>query len=390
MVSLPELPLLGVLPGTGGLTRVVDKRHVRRDRADYFSTRSEGVGGRRAAAWRLVDEAVARSRWAQTVAERAAEFAARSTRPRAAGIVLAPLEKTRTADAIAYRHVRAELDRDRGCAQITVRGPQHAPGDLDADFWTLAMTRELDDLILDLRTNETEVGTWVLRTEGDPALVLAHDALLLAGRDDWLANEIVLYLKRTLKRLDVTSRSLLALIEPGSCFAGSLLELALAADRSYQLFGVFEDGPAHATPGTVTVGAMNLGPLPMGNDLTRLQTRFYGDPEALAAAEAAAGTPLGAEDAERLGLVTFAPDDIDWTDEVRIAIEERASFSPDALTGMEANYRFAGPETIETKIFGRLTAWQNWIFYRPNASGPDGALRKFGTGRRADFDRERV
>jgi benzoyl-CoA-dihydrodiol lyase len=390
MVSLPELPLLGVLPGTGGLTRVVDKRHVRRDRADYFSTRSEGVGGRRAAAWRLVDEAVARSRWAQTVAERAAEFAARSTRPRAAGIVLAPLEKTRTADAIAYRHVRAELDRDRGCAQITVRGPQHAPGELDADFWTLAMTRELDDLILDLRTNETEVGTWVLRTEGDPALVLAHDALLLAGRDDWLANEIVLYLKRTLKRLDVTSRSLLALIEPGSCFAGSLLELALAADRSYQLFGVFEDGPAHATPGTVTVGAMNLGPLPMGNDLTRLQTRFYGDPEALAAAEAAAGTPLGAEDAERLGLVTFAPDDIDWTDEVRIAIEERASFSPDALTGMEANYRFAGPETIETKIFGRLTAWQNWIFYRPNASGPDGALRKFGTGRRADFDRERV
>jgi benzoyl-CoA-dihydrodiol lyase len=390
MVSLPELPLLGVLPGTGGLTRVVDKRHVRRDRADYFSTRSEGVGGRRAAAWRLVDEAVARSRWAQTVAERAAEFAARSTRPRAAGIVLAPLEKTRTADAIAYRHVRAELDRDRGCAQITVRGPQHAPGDLDADFWTLAMTRELDDLILDLRTNETEVGTWVLRTEGDPALVLAHDALLLAGRDDWLANEIVLYLKRTLKRLDVTSRSLLALIEPGSCFAGSLLELALAADRSYQLFGVFEDGPAHATPGTVTVGAMNLGPLPMGNDLTRLQTRFYGDPDALAAAEAAAGTPLGAEDAERLGLVTFAPDDIDWTDEVRIAIEERASFSPDALTGMEANYRFAGPETIETKIFGRLTAWQNWIFYRPNASGPDGALRKFGTGRRADFDRERV
>ncbi|GIJ56778.1 2,3-epoxybenzoyl-CoA dihydrolase [Virgisporangium aurantiacum] len=395
MVSLPELPLLGVLPGTGGLTRVVDKRHVRRDLADYFATKSEGVGGRRAVAWRLVDEAVSRPQWAEKVAARAAEFAARSTRPDTAdGVALTPLEKSRTTDAITYRHVRAVLDHDRGCVEITVQGPEtDPPADVHlqgADFWTLAVTRELDDLILDLRTNETELGTWVLRTEGDPARVLAYDALLLANRDDWLANEILLYLKRTLKRLDVTSRSLLAFVEPGSCFAGSLFELALAADRVYHLAGVFEDGPADAEPATVTVGPMNLGPVPMGNDLTRLQTRFYGDPSGFAAVEAAAGKALEAEDAERLGLVTFAPDDIDWADEIRMAVEERASFSPDALTGMEANFRFVGPETVETKIFGRLAGWQNWIFHRPNASGPDGALRKFGTGQRADFDRKRV
>jgi benzoyl-CoA-dihydrodiol lyase len=405
-VSLPELPLLGVLPGTGGLTRVVDKRHVRRDLADYFATRSEGVGGRRAVAWRLVDEAVSRPQWSGTLAARAAQFAARSTRPAgAAGVELTPLAKTRTDDAISYRHVHAVLDRSRGCVEITVRGPaDEAPADMTevhrqgADFWTLAMTRELEDLILDLRTNEVELGTWVLRTEGDPRRVLAHDGLLLDNVGDWLANEIVLYLKRTLKRLDVTSRSILALIEPGSCFAGSLFELVLAADRSYHLFGVFEDADpeaepdadSDAEPATVTVGAMNLGPLPMGNGLTRLRTRFIGDPETLAAVDARAGEPLPAEAAERLGLVTFAPDDIDWAEEVRIAVEERSSFSPDALSGMEANYRFAGPETIETKIFGRLTAWQNWIFYRPNASGPDGALRRFGTGQRADFDRERV
>ena len=397
-VSLPELPLLGVLPGTGGLTRVVDKRHVRRDLADYFATRAEGLTGRKAAGWRLVDEAVPRSRWEETVATRAAEFAARSTRPAdATGIELTPLPKVRTSEEISYRYVSAVLDRSRGCVEITVRGPEHdAPEDmtrvhdLGADFWTLAMTRELDDLILDLRTNEVELGTWVWRTTGDPDLVLAHDALLLDNRDDWLAGEIILYLKRTLKRLDVTSRSLIALIEPGSCFAGSLLELALAADRSYHLFGVFEEVDADAEPATVTVGPMNLGPLPMGNDLTRLSTRFLGDADALAAVQAEAGQPLAAEDAERLGLVTFAPDDIDWAEEVRIAIEERASFNPDALTGMEANYRFAGPETIETKIFGRLSAWQNWIFHRPSASGPDGALRRFGTGQRADFDRKRV
>ena len=397
-VSLPELPLLGVLPGTGGLTRVVDKRHVRRDIADYFSTRSEGVGGAKAVNWRLVDEAVPRPKWEAAVAERAGELAARSNRPTDAhGVRLAELAKTRSADEISYRYVSARIDRTSGVAEITVLGPESdAPSDAagiheqGAAFWTLEMTRELDDLILDLRTNENEIGTWVIRTQGDANRVLAYDALLLEHADDWLANEILHYLKRTLKRLDVTSRSIITLIEPGSCFAGSLLELALAADRSYQLFGVFEDVDPAAEPAAITIGPLNLGPLPMGNGLTRLATRFHGDAAGLAAALAAEGKALGAEEAERLGLVTFAPDDIDWDEEVRIAIEERASFSPDALTGLEANYRFVGPETMETKIFGRLTAWQNWIFTRPNASGPEGALRAYGTGRRADFDRKRV
>jgi benzoyl-CoA-dihydrodiol lyase len=397
-VSLPELPLLGVLPGTGGLTRVTDKRHVRRDLADYFSTKSEGVGGHKAVAWRLVDEAVPRASWDEIVAERARELAGRSTRPAdATGIELTPLAKTRTDDEISYPAVTAKLDRAQGVAEITVRGPDHdAPLSVQAvheqgpGFWTLAMTRELDDLILDLRTNELELGSWVLRTEGDAQRVLAYDQLLLDHHDDWLASEIAGYLKRTLKRLDVTSRSLIALIEPGSCFAGSLLELALAADRSFQLAGVFEEIDPDAGPATITVGPMNLGPLPMSNGLTRLQTRYLGDEPGLAAVEKRAGEALEAEDAEQAGLVTFAPDDIDWDEEVRIAVEERASFSPDALTGLEANYRFPGPETLETKIFGRLTAWQNWIFYRPNASGPDGALRRFGTGQRADFDRKRV
>jgi benzoyl-CoA-dihydrodiol lyase len=371
---------------------------VRRDRADYFSTKAEGLGGKKAVAWRLVDEAVPRAKWDEVVAQRAAELAGRSSRPAgAAGVQLTALAKTRTDEEISYGHVTARLDRARGVAEITVTGPAAGPpASLDAlheqgaEFWTLAVTRELDDLILDLRTNELELGTWVLRTQGDPAAVLAYDQFLAGHHDDWLASEIVLYLKRTLKRLDVTSRSLLALIEPGSCFAGSLLELALAADRSYMLFGVFEEVDPDASPATVTAGPANLGPLPMSNGLTRLQTRFFGDPDALAAAEKRSGDALEAEDAEALGLVTFAPDDIDWDEEVRIAIEERASFSPDALTGLEANYRFPGPETLETKIFGRLTAWQNWIFYRPNASGPDGALRKYGTGQRADFDRKRV
>ena len=389
-VSLPELPLLGVLPGTGGLTRVVDKRHVRRDLADWFSTRSEGLGGRKAVQWRLVDEAVPRAKWDEAVAARAAELAARSDRPHATGIALGPLDNERTDTAIGYRHVAAAIDRERVLVEITVRGPeQPPPAEITAEFWTLAMTRELDDLILDLRTNEPELGTWVLRTAGDPAAVLAYDDQLLAD-DGWLANEVVHFLKRTLKRLDVTSRSLVALIEPGSCFAGSLLELALAADRSFQLAGVFEDVDPDADPATITVGPMNLGPLPMGNGLTRLRTRFWGDADGLKQAEEATGRPLEAAEAAELGLVTFAPDDIDWDEEVRIALEERASFSPDALTGLEANYRFAGPETLETKIFGRLSAWQNWIFTRPNASGPDGALRKFGTGQRADFDRKRV
>jgi benzoyl-CoA-dihydrodiol lyase len=397
-VSLPELPLLGVLPGTGGLTRVVDKRHVRRDLADYFSTRAEGIGGKKAVQWRLVDEAVPRARWDEMVAARAAELAERSSRPGdARGVELTPLAKTRTDDEISYPHVTARLDRARAVAEITVRGPAgDAPADIAAvhtqgdGFWPLALTRELDDLILDLRTNELELGSWVLRTAGDPARVLGYDQLMLDHAGDWLANEIIQYLKRTLKRLDVTSRSIIALIEPGSCFAGSLLELALAADRSFQLSGVFEEIDPDADPAAITVGPMNLGPLPMGNGLTRLRTRYLGDEAGLAEVEKQAGDPLPAEDAERLGLVTFAPDDIDWDEEVRIAVEERASFSPDALTGLEANYRFAGPETLETKIFGRLTAWQNWIFYRPNASGPDGALRRYGTGQRAEFDRKRV
>jgi benzoyl-CoA-dihydrodiol lyase len=397
-VSLPELPLLGVLPGTGGLTRVSDKRHVRRDLADYFSTRPEGIGGKKAVQWRLVDEAVPRPRWDETVAERAAELAGSSNRPRgAAGVALAPLGKTRDDDAVTYEYVSAKLDRDAGRVDITVRGPASGPpaGMAEATvqgagFWPLAVTRELDDLILDLRTNEAELGTWVFRTEGDPVLVLAYDDLLLSNKDDWFANEVLHYLKRTLRRLDVTSRSLIAVIEPGSCFAGSLLELALAADRSFQLAGVFEDADPGAEPATITLGDINVGPLTMCNGLTRLQTRFWGDEAGYEAAGKRLGAALEAEDAADLGLITFAPDDIDWDEEIRIATEERASFSPDALTGLEANYRFAGPETMETKIFGRLSAWQNWIFNRPSASGPDGALRRFGTGQRAVFDRKRV
>jgi benzoyl-CoA-dihydrodiol lyase len=396
-VSLPELPLLGVLPGTGGLTRVVDKRHVRRDLADYFATKAEGLGGAQALEWRLVDEVVAPPKWNDAVAARAAELAGRSTRPTAAGISLPPLTKDRTDDRISYRFVTAALNRASGSVEITVTGPDaDPPTDIatmhtqGAEFWTLAVTRELDDLILDLRTNESALGTWIFRTTGESKRVLAYDKLLLDNTSDWLVNEILHYLKRTLKRLDVTSRSLIALIEPGSCFVGSLLELALAADRSYLLSGVFEDIDPAANPAALVVTAMNLGPLPMGNDLTRLQTRYFGDDDGLAAVQSNTDRALAADDAIALGLVTFAPDDLDWADEIRIAIEERSSFSPDALTGLEANYRFVGPETLETKIFGRLTAWQNWIFYRPNASGPDGALRKFGTGQRATFDRKRV
>src|SRR5689334_16923813 len=352
-VSLPELPLLGVLPGTGGLTRVSDKRHVRRDLADYFSTKSEGVSGKKAVQWRLVDEAVPRPRWDETVAERAAELAARSGRPPgAAGVALTPLAKERGDEAITYDHIEARLDRDAGKVDISVKGPQEGPpASIDdarrADFWPLAVTRELDDLILDLRTNEPGLGTWVFRTEGDPALVLAYDELLITNKADWFANEVLHYLKRTLRRLDVTSRSLIAAVEPGSCFAGSLLELALAADRSFQLAGVFEDAeggsrPEHGSdpgvsPTAIIVDEMNLGPLPMANGLTRLQTRFSGDDDALTEIDKVRGDAVLAEDAERLGLVTFAPDDLDWDEEVRIAIEERASFSPDALTGLEAN-----------------------------------------------------
>ena len=395
-VSLPEVPLLAVLPGTGGLTRVVDKRCVRRDRADFFCTTGEGIRGRRALEWKLVDELVPRSRLDDAVAARAAALAATSDRPAdARGIALSPLERTMGDDVIAWRHVHVALDRARGTATLTVSAPEapppadpaaiHAAG---ADFWPLALARALDDAILHLRFNEPAIGTWILKTAGHAGHVAAADAALAACADDWLVREITLYLKRTLKRLDVSARSLIALIEPGSCFTGTLLELALAADRSFMLDGTFED--SNLAPATVRLTAMNTGPLPMGNGLSRLASRFLGDDETLAAAHGALGADLDAGAAETLGLVTFAPDDIDWEDEVRIAIEARAAFSPDALSGMEASLRFAGPETLETKIFGRLSAWQNWIFQRPNTVGPDGALKLYGSGVQPTFDRNRV
>ncbi len=395
-VALPEVPLLAVLPGTGGLTRLVDKRHVRRDRADFFCTVEEGIKGQRALDWGLVDELVPRSRLEEAVGQRAAEAAARSDRPaRATGIRLGPLARTIEGDAIRYGHVDCRIDRGRGVAEIAVRAPEgEPPGDLagihrlGCDFWPLALARELDDLILHLRTNEEAVGLWVLRTQGSADRVAAHDRLLAEHRGDWLVREIRLYLRRTLKRVDVTSRSIFALIEPGSCFAGTLLELALAADRAYMLDGEREgeDRP----PATVRLGEPNFGAYPMPNGLTRLQGRFLGEPGRVEELRGRIGQDLAAAAAEKAGLVTFTPDDIDWDDEVRLAIEARAAFSPDALTGMEASLRFGGPETLETKLFGRLSAWQNWIFQRPNAVGDKGALSVYGTGQRAEFDRRRV
>ncbi|GAB3969656.1 2,3-epoxybenzoyl-CoA dihydrolase [Actinoallomurus acanthiterrae] len=376
-VSLPEVPLLGVLPGTGGLTRVTDKRKVRRDRADVFAAKAEGFKGRTAVEWGLVDEAIPRSRFEETVRERAREAAARSARTGEHGVPLPMLEPEITADRVAYRHVTAELGDD--LVTITVHGPEgDVPPIVDADFWPLAMTRELDDLILWLRVNEPERGTWAIRTVGDTDAVLAYEESMTSDKD-WLAGEIRHYYKRTLKRLDVTSRSLVALIEPGGCFAGPLLELALACDRQYLL-----------EPAEIVVTDANLGAYPMANGLSRLAARFHGDEAALERIRDARGRRVEAGEAEDLGLVTLALDDIDWEDEVRIALEERASLSPDALTGLEANLRFGGPETLETKIFGRLSAWQNWIFNRPGASGPDGALSRYGTGKRASFDRKRV
>ncbi|NKB60416.1 MAG: benzoyl-CoA-dihydrodiol lyase [Alphaproteobacteria bacterium] len=395
-VSLPEVPLLAVLPGTGGLTRVVDKRRVRRDRADFFCTVTEGVRGKRALDWKLVDELVPRSRLREVAVERATAFAAGADRPTdAVGVALTPLNREISETEIRYDTVTIALDRENSAAQFTVRGPEtKPPADLSAlhaagvAFWPFALARDLDDAILHLRANEPELGTWVLRTEGEGALVAAYDDVLEAHASDWLVNEITHFLKRTFKRLDVSSRSLIALIEPGSCFTGTLLELALAADRSYMLDGAFEE--SNLPPATVRATAMNFGPLPMGNGLTRLETRLLDDADAIAALRDEIGNDLEADVAEELGLVTFIPDDIDWEDEVRIAIEERQSFSPDSLTGMEASLRFAGPETLETKIFGRLTAWQNWIFQRPNAVGEEGALKLFGTGKQAAFDRKRV
>ena len=395
-VSLPEVPLLAVLPGTGGLTRVVDKRNVRRDHADYFCTLNEGLKGKRAKQWNFVDELVPRSKLMDTAKKRAEEFAKNSSRPDdAKGIELTPLKREVTGDEINYSNISVKIDRDGLTAEITVHGPEKEP-EQDAtaiyaagvDFWPLAFAREFDDLILHLRTNENEITTWVFKTEGNADFVAAADQALIGNADDWLVHEITLYLKRTFKRLDVSSRSVITLVEPGSCFTGTLMELVLAADRSFMLDGTFEGSNVAAA--TLQPTEMNFGALPMCNNLSRLQTRFLNEEDKIAGIKAEIGNKLDTEAAENLGLVTFIPDDIDWEDEVRIAIEERASYSGDALTGMEASLRFAGPETLETKIFGRLSAWQNWIFQRPNAVGDEGALKLFGTGKQANFDIKRV
>jgi benzoyl-CoA-dihydrodiol lyase len=398
-VSLPELPLLAVLPGTGGLTRLVDKRGVRHDHADFLCTTSEGIRGSRALEWRLVDELAARSDFDRTVSEIAEASVRKSDRPVSAqGIELTPLERDFDAGQVRYKHVQIDLDRKLGVANLLIKGPSqtppadaagvHAAGD---SFWPLALSRELDDAILHLRLNESDTGVWVFRTQGDSSLVAAYDSLLLANGSDWLVREIRLYLKRTLKRLDVSSRSIITLVEPGSCFTGTLLELALAADRCYMLDGVLEDGPdSPDLPAAIRPTGMNFGPLPMVNGITRLEGRFLGRAGSVDAVRGRMGASLDAQAALALGLVTFTPDDIDWEDEVRLALEERASFSPDALTGMEASLRFGGPETMESKIFGRLSAWQNWIFQRPNASGEHGALQLYGTGVKTQFDKNRV
>jgi benzoyl-CoA-dihydrodiol lyase len=393
-VSLPELPLLAVLPGTGGLTRVTDKRKVRRDRADVFCTTEEGVKGKRAVEWKLVDEVAPNSKLDEVVAERAREFAATSDRPAdAKGIVLAPLEVKTAPQGRESKHVSVEI-ADR-IATITLRGPNSAPpADVAAmvaqgsAFWPLALARELDDAILDIRLNEFDVAAIVFKAEGDAAAVLAYDQFLDVNKNHWLMREIRLKWKRVLKRIDLTSRTLVTLVEPGSCFAGTLAELIFAADRSYMLVGQ-RDGD-NRLPAQVVLDAVNFGAYPMSNGLTRLATRFLGDAAALANVKKSIGQMLDAEAAEELGLVTFALDDIDWEDEIRVFLEERASFSPDSLTGLEANLRFGGPETMESKIFARLTAWQNWIFQRPNAVGEEGALRRYGTGQKAVFDTKRV
>jgi benzoyl-CoA-dihydrodiol lyase len=395
-VALPETPLLAVLPGTGGLTRVTDKRKVRRDRADVFCSIEEGVRGAKAVDWRLVDEAVPNSKWDDAVAARAKEVAARSDRPKGAkGITLTPLERKIEADRVSYSHVDVEIDREKGLATVTVRAPsQGAPASVEAahalgaKFWPLTVARELEDAILHLRTNEAAIGVVLFRTDGNAQAVLEHDDFLAKANGDWLMREIRHYLKRVLKRVDVTAKSLIALIEPGSCFAGTLAELAFAADRSLMLIGSREGHNRKAA--AVTLGQANFGFYPMGNGLTRLQTRFLGEPKTLDALKGKIGAAVEGEEAAELGLVTVAYEDFDWHDELRVMLEERTSFSPDAMTGMEANLRFAGPETMETKIFGRLTAWQNWIFQRPNAIGEQGALKLYGSGVSPTFNKERV
>ena len=395
-VSLPELPLLAVLPGTGGLTRVSDKRRVRRDHADVFCTTEEGVKGKRAVEWRLVDVVVPGSKFDDAIDARAKEFAAQSGRAAAgAGIALAPLSRKFTDNAIGYATLAVEFDRPSRIATILVRGPATPPpasaGAMvaqGAEFWPLKLARELDDAILHIRLNELEIAAIVFKSSGDPGDVLAYDRFLDANQQHWLAREIRLLWKRVLKRVDLTSRSLVTLIEPGSCFAGTLAELPFASDRAYMLIG--GRGGDNKPPASIALAEANFGPYPMANGLTRLASRFLAAPGELERVKAESGKAIEAEAAQRLGLVTFALDDIDWDDEVRVFLEERASFSPDALTGMEANLRFAGPETMESKIFARLTAWQNWIFQRPNAIGEDGALKRYGSGHKPVFDTRRV
>ena len=396
-VSLPEVPLLGVLPGTGGLTRVTDKRKVRHDLADIFCTSVEGVRGPKAKQWRLVDDIVKPAAFAAKVQERALELAAQSDRPAAEsnpqGVALTPLQCSAEADALRYTQVTVEIDRSKRTATFTVKAPTGAqPTDVagilatGAAWYPLAMARDLEDAILQMRTNELDIGTWLIKTQGDASAVLASDAVLLAHQNHWLARETIGLLRRTFSRLDVSSRSLFALVEPGSCFAGSLLELALACDRSYQL--MLPDDEAQSPK--ITVGELNFGHFPMVTGQSRLQRRFYAEAPAMDAVRAAVGKPLDADAAFALGLVTANPDDIDWADEVRIAVEERVAMSPDALTGLEANLRFNGPENMFTRVFGRLTAWQNWIFQRPNAVGEKGALKVYGKGDKAAFDWNRV
>ena len=395
-VALPEVPLLAVLPGTGGLTRVVDKRKVRRDHADFFCTIEEGIKGKRALQWRLVDEIAPNSRLEGRIAERTKEFAATSRRNgNGTGIALTPLKRKFVENGVRYGFVAVDIDRDARIATITVRAPEAPPpSDVEgmiaqgAAFWPLQLARELDDAILHLRINELEIALFVFKSHGDAAQVLAYDAFLEANKAHWLTNEIRQYWKRVLKRIDVTSRTLVSLIEPGSCFVGTLAELVFASDRSYMLIGSRQGD--NRPPPAMQLTAMNFGPYPMSHGLTRLASRFQADPTDLDRARARIGEALDAEAAEQLGLVTFALDDIDWDDEIRVFLEERASFSPDSLTGMEANLRFVGPETMESKIFARLTAWQNWIFQRPNAVGEEGALRRYGSGQKPRFDMTRV
>ncbi len=397
-VSLPEVPLLGVLPGTGGLTRLVDKRPVRRDRADVFSTLEEGVKGSRALEWGLVDELVSRTSFDERVQERALEMAAESDRPKdATGVALERIEREITDDRLTYRWVTVSLDRNLGTARFEVRGPEDAPpvdGDALASAgcsaWAIAAARELEDAVLHLRLNETEIGLFLLTTVGDRASAEAWDGFLHDHRDHWLVRETLLLWGRTLKRFDTSARTLFALVEPGSCFVGLLAELAFAADRCYMLEGVFEDADEPAPEAAIVLSENNFGALPMPNGLSRLETRFLRTPQQYTALRELIGESLDAEAANDAGLVTMAMDDIDWEDEIRVAVEERCSFSPDALSGLEANLRFPGPETLETKIFGRLSAWQNWIFQRPNAVGEKGALKRYGSGVRPEFDRRRV